>query len=78
MADLLLNQVRKSFGKFDVLHGIDLKIADGEFVVLVGPSGCGKSTLLRIIAGLEDLTSGDLVIGGREASNTPPQKRNIA
>ena len=60
MADLKLDQIRKSYGAVDVLHGIDLDVKDGEFVVFVGPSGCGKSTLLRIIAGLEDITGGDL------------------
>ncbi len=64
MAGLNLSGVRKSFGSVDVIHGVDLDIGDGEFVVFVGPSGCGKSTLLRLIAGLEDATSGTINIGG--------------
>ena len=63
MAGLQLEKVKKSFGKVDVIHGVDLKIENGEFVVFVGPSGCGKSTLLRLIAGLEDTTSGIINIG---------------
>ncbi|WP_273689332.1 ABC transporter ATP-binding protein [Ketogulonicigenium vulgare] len=78
MADLKLDKITKSYGAYNVLHGIDLKISEGEFVVLVGPSGCGKSTLLRMIAGLEDLTSGDMVVGGKLYNDVPPQKRNIA
>ena len=61
---LQLRDIRKSFGAVDVIHGIDLDIEEGEFVVFVGPSGCGKSTLLRLIAGLDDPTSGDIFIGG--------------
>ena len=67
MADLDLRQVTKSYGSLDILHGIDLDIRSGEFIVFVGPSGCGKSTLLRTIAGLEEITSGELKIAGREA-----------
>ncbi|MET0597169.1 MAG: sn-glycerol-3-phosphate ABC transporter ATP-binding protein UgpC [Mesorhizobium sp.] len=78
MGSLKLDSVRKSFGKVDVLKGIDLDVADGEFVVFVGPSGCGKSTLLRIIAGLEDLTSGDVMIDGGKVDTVPPAKRGIA
>jgi multiple sugar transport system ATP-binding protein len=78
MADVVLRGIRKSFGDTHVLHGIDLDIADGEFVVFVGPSGCGKSTLLRAIAGLEDITGGDLLIGGRPCNDIPPSKRGIA
>ncbi|MFZ1427535.1 MAG: sn-glycerol-3-phosphate ABC transporter ATP-binding protein UgpC [Geminicoccaceae bacterium] len=78
MAQLKIDQVRKSFGKVDVLKGIDLDIADGEFIVLLGASGCGKSTLLRIIAGLEIQTSGHISIGGRVVDNLPPAKRGIA
>ncbi len=78
MADLKLNQIRKSYGSVDVLHGIDLDVKDGEFVVFVGPSGCGKSTLLRIIAGLEDITGGDLMIDGDIVNNKTPKDRGIA
>jgi multiple sugar transport system ATP-binding protein len=78
MTDLSLRGVTKRFGTVQVLDTIDLDIADGEFVVLVGPSGCGKSTLLRMIAGLETISDGELVIGNRKANDLPPQKRNIA
>ncbi|MEJ7137503.1 ABC transporter ATP-binding protein [Amphibiibacter pelophylacis] len=78
MAQLQLSQLRKQFGATQVVHGIDLDIADGEFVVLVGPSGCGKSTLLRMIAGLESISGGELRVGGVRANELPPQKRNIA
>src|ERR671921_577445 len=64
MADVILKNVQKSFGKAKVIHGVDLEIRDGEFVVFVGPSGCGKSTLLRLVAGLEDITHGDIYIDG--------------
>ena len=63
MANLTLRNIKKSYGKIDVIHGIDLDIASGEFIVFVGPSGCGKSTLLRMIAGLEEITDGSLMIG---------------
>ena len=63
MAGVEIRGVRKSFGSDEVLHGVDVDIADGEFVVLVGPSGCGKSTLLRMIAGLEEITGGEIRIG---------------
>jgi multiple sugar transport system ATP-binding protein len=78
VGSLKLQNVRKSFGKVDVLKGIDLEVTDGEFVVFVGPSGCGKSTLLRIIAGLEDLTAGDVRIDGDKVDHVPPAKRGIA
>ncbi len=78
MGSLQLKSVRKSFGPVDVLKGIDLDVKDGEFVIFVGPSGCGKSTLLRIIAGLEDATSGNILIDGAEVSAVPPAKRGIA
>lgn len=78
MANLTLNDLRKSYGKTDVLHGISLEIADGEFVVLVGPSGCGKSTTLRLIAGLEEVTSGTIEIGDQVVNNLEPKERNIA
>jgi alpha-glucoside transport system ATP-binding protein len=64
MADVTLRQVKKSYGNLNILHGIDLDIKSGEFIVFVGPSGCGKSTLLRSIAGLEEITSGELRIAG--------------
>jgi len=78
MGSLQIKDVTKSFGATRVLHGIDLEVADGEFVIFVGPSGCGKSTLLRIIAGLEDATTGDVLIDGENVNVTPPAKRGIA
>ncbi|MFL5205204.1 MAG: ABC transporter ATP-binding protein [Microvirga sp.] len=78
MADVVLKNVQKSFGRIKVIHGVDLDIRDGEFVVFVGPSGCGKSTLLRLIAGLEDITAGDLFIGGERVNDLVPAKRGIA
>ncbi|TCO73330.1 ABC transporter ATP-binding protein [Rhodovulum euryhalinum] len=73
-----LDKVRKSFGATDVIKGIDLTIEPGEFVVLVGPSGCGKSTLLNLIAGLETVSSGDILIGGQNVNRVPPRDRDIA
>ncbi|MBZ9719720.1 ABC transporter ATP-binding protein [Mesorhizobium sp. AD1-1] len=73
-----IENVKKAFGPVEVLKGINLEVNDGEFVVFVGPSGCGKSTLLRVIAGLEDSTSGRVVIDGADVSATPPAKRGIA
>ncbi|TIP37000.1 MAG: sn-glycerol-3-phosphate ABC transporter ATP-binding protein UgpC, partial [Mesorhizobium sp.] len=78
MADVTLNQVKKSYGNLNILHGIDLDIKSGEFIVFVGPSGCGKSTLLRSIAGLEEITSGELKIDGEVVNDVPPSKRGIA
>ncbi|HJW71828.1 MAG TPA: sn-glycerol-3-phosphate ABC transporter ATP-binding protein UgpC [Geothrix sp.] len=78
MANLQFKALRKSFGDLEILHGIDLEIQDGEFIVFVGPSGCGKSTLLRCIAGLEEITSGELSIGGKAMNDVPPSKRGIA
>ena len=78
MANVSLRKLGKSFGTTKVLHDIDLEIEDGEFVVLVGPSGCGKSTTLRIIAGLEEATSGEVEIAGRVVNNLEPKDRNIA
>ena len=78
MNALELDQVTKSFGGVEVLRGVDLRVAKGEFVVIVGPSGCGKSTLLRIIAGLDEHTSGHLRIGGELMDAVPPSKRGIA
>jgi multiple sugar transport system ATP-binding protein len=73
-----LSGVTKDFGEVRILHGIDLQIRDGEFMVFVGPSGCGKSTLLRVIAGLEEITSGQLKIGERVVNEVPPAERGIA
>ncbi len=78
MADVKLTQVRKSFGEIDIIRGVDLDIQHGEFVVFVGPSGCGKSTLLRAISGLEDITSGELRIGGQVMNHVDPSQRGIA
>ncbi|SEP74290.1 carbohydrate ABC transporter ATP-binding protein, CUT1 family [Faunimonas pinastri] len=78
MASLALEKVTKSFGKTDVIKGVDLDVREGEFIVFVGPSGCGKSTLLRIIAGLEDQTSGHVRIGDQVVDAVPPAKRGIA
>src|SRR3954463_14880947 len=78
MADLSLRGIVKRYGALEVIHGVDLDIADGEFVVFVGPSGCGKSTLLRMIAGLEDITGGELRIGGQLANAIPPAQRGLA
>ncbi|PBB67474.1 sugar ABC transporter ATP-binding protein [Mesorhizobium sp. WSM4312] len=78
MGSLKIENVKKAFGPVEVLKGINLEVTDGEFVVFVGPSGCGKSTLLRVIAGLEDSTSGRVVIDGADVSATPPAKRGIA
>ncbi|TIU54793.1 MAG: ATP-binding cassette domain-containing protein, partial [Mesorhizobium sp.] len=78
MGSLKIENVKKAFGPVEVLKGIDLEVTDGEFVVFVGPSGCGKSTLLRVIAGLEDSTSGRVLIDGADVSVTPPAKRGIA
>ncbi len=78
MASVTLRGIRKDFGRLEIIKGIDLEIADKEFVVLVGPSGCGKSTLLRLIAGLDDASSGDILIGGRVVNTTAPKDRNIA
>ena len=78
MASVTLRGLRKDFDRVPVIKGIDLDIDDEEFVVFVGPSGCGKSTLLRLVAGLEDATAGEILIGGKVVNNTPPKDRNIA
>ncbi|MCA0432150.1 MAG: sn-glycerol-3-phosphate ABC transporter ATP-binding protein UgpC [Proteobacteria bacterium] len=78
MASVTLRDIRKNYGNLEVIHGVNLDIADGSFVVLLGPSGCGKSTLLRSIAGLESITSGDIEIGGRRVNEVHPKDRDIA
>jgi multiple sugar transport system ATP-binding protein len=78
MASVGIRDVRKAFGTTEVIHGVNISINDGEFVVLVGPSGCGKSTLLRMIAGLENITAGEISIGERVVNNAPPKERDIA
>ena len=78
MSTVELSGLRKSYGSADILHGIDLRIADGEFIALVGPSGCGKSTMLRMIAGLEDITGGEVRIDGRGVNDETPKQRNVA
>jgi len=78
MANVAINNVGKFYGAVEVLKGVSVDISDGEFVILVGPSGCGKSTLLRMIAGLEDITSGEVEIGNRVVNDLPPKARDIA
>src|SRR5690242_16757909 len=78
MASVAIRDVRKAFGPTAVIHGVDISIEDGQFVVLVGPSGCGKSTLLRMIAGLENITGGEIRIGERIVNRLPPKERDVA
>src|SRR5262245_40193218 len=78
MATVSLRRLRKVFGAHSVVHGIDLDIADREFLVLVGPSGCGKSTILRMIAGLEDVSAGEIRIDGETVNERDPKDRDIA
>ena len=78
MATVSIRDVRKRYGSTEVLHGVSVEIEDGEFVILVGPSGCGKSTLLRMIAGLENITGGEIAIGGRVVNDVAPKERDIA
>ncbi len=78
MATVSIRAARKAFGSTEVLHGVNVEVADGEFVILVGPSGCGKSTLLRMIAGLENISRGEIAIGDRVVNNVPPKERDIA
>jgi len=78
MATLTLNNVKKAFGRIEVIHGIDASIVDGEFVVIVGPSGCGKSTLLRMVAGLETVTEGEVLINDEPVNHKEPMDRDIA
>ncbi|MCB1469359.1 MAG: ATP-binding cassette domain-containing protein, partial [Rhizobiaceae bacterium] len=78
MSTVEIRDVRKNYGQLEVIHGVSVDILDGEFVALVGPSGCGKSTLLRMIAGLEEITDGDIAIGGRVVNDIAPKDRDIA
>src|SRR5690606_15579918 len=78
MSTVAIRNVRKSYGPVPVIHGVSIEIPDGEFVALVGPSGCGKSTLLRMIAGLEDITGGEIAIGERVVNDIAPKDRDIA
>ncbi|MDE1994254.1 MAG: ABC transporter ATP-binding protein, partial [Rhizobiaceae bacterium] len=78
MASVELHNIHKTYGALAVIHDVSLAIDDGEFIALVGPSGCGKSTLLRMIAGLEEITDGDVSIGGQVVNAMTPRERNIA
>ena len=78
MADLTINNVKKRFGRTEVIHGISAEVEDGEFIVIVGPSGCGKSTLLRMVAGLERVNEGEILIGGENVNHKEPMDRDIA
>jgi len=78
MASVTIASVKKNFGEVPILHGVDIDIQDGSFTVLVGPSGCGKSTLLRMIAGLEQISSGEIRIGETRVNDLPPKARDIA
>src|SRR5690349_6998960 len=78
MAEILIKHLVKTFGKVEAVKDVSLQVADGEFLVLLGPSGCGKSTILRVVAGLEDADSGEIVVGGRLVNFVDPVKRNVA
>ncbi len=78
MARVSLRDVKKAYGVLQVVHGVSIDVADGEFVVIVGPSGCGKSTLLRMVAGLETISSGSIAIGERVVNELEPKDRDIA
>src|SRR5687767_10709574 len=78
MAELSFRDVKKTYAGLQVIHGVSMEVKDGEFVVIVGPSGCGKSTLLRMVAGLEPITSGEIVIGARVVNQLEPKDRDIA
>ena len=78
MSSVEIRDVRKSYGSAQVIHGVSVDIQDGEFVILVGPSGCGKSTLLRMVAGLEEISGGEIRIGPKVVNHVPPKERDIA
>src|SRR5262249_16202332 len=78
MADISIHGLRKSFGGIEIVHGIDLDVTNGEFLVVLGPSGCGKSTLLRLIDGLEEISGGEIAIGGRIVNRLEPRERGCA
>lgn len=78
MAPISIRDVKKSYGKHPVVHGVDLEIQSGEFIVILGPSGCGKSTLLRMIAGLEEISGGEIAIDGRVVNQLEPRERGCA
>ncbi len=78
MGSIQLKDVRKAFGAVSIINGVNLNIENGEFAVFVGPSGCGKSTLLRLIAGLEDVTSGQVLIDAKDMTNVGPAQRGLA
>ena len=78
MASVAIEKLVKFYGNTQALHGVDVDIADGEFVVLVGPSGCGKSTMLRMVAGLEEISGGTIAIDGQVINDLPPKKRDLA
>src|SRR2546430_17461417 len=78
MAKVAFRRLTKSYANLEVIHGVDMEVSDGEFIVIVGPSGCGKSTLLRMVAGLEAITGGEIVIGDRVVNTLEPQDRVIA
>src|SRR5579863_4711940 len=78
MAHVVVKKLIKKYGDLQVIHAIDFSIGDGEFVVLVGPSGCGKSTILRMIAGLETVTGGEILIDGAVVNDVPPRERDVA
>ena len=78
MATVSLRRLRKAFGTVEVVHGVDLDIAEGEFIVLVGPSGCGKSTILRMVAGLEEISDGELRMQGMRVNELTPKERQVA
>src|SRR5215468_12270145 len=78
MAKVDFHAVKKSYGQLEVIHGVDMNVADGEFIVILGPSGCGKSTLLRMIAGLEEITGGEIAIDGTVVNRLEPRERGCA
>jgi multiple sugar transport system ATP-binding protein len=78
MSSVTITNVEKAYGRAQVIHGVSIEIASGEFVILVGPSGCGKSTLLRMIAGLEDITAGEISVDGKVVNDVAPKSRDIA